>query len=188
MTTTTRAIAALAGLALAAGLATGCSNGVAAEKTTSTTATVTAPTTPTPTPDPTQQAYAGARIAIDQWMKIPSSGPISGHFMTKDYIERENADRKVLTDAGFKVIDSGTRLISIKGVDHTITPQVITTMRVCTAGDPRMIDKDGKDVTTDDKGNPIPKGQRTRASLVQLTSPDGEKTWQVNSVQSDGPC
>jgi len=186
MTTTTRATAALAGLALAAGLTTGCANGVAAEKTTSTIATITA--TPTPTPDPTQQAYAGARKSIERFVHLPTSGPVSGSFMTPDYIAKQNADRKALADAGFRVVNPETKTVSITPVEYTTRPSVVTTMRVCSTGDPRLIDKNGKDVTADDKGNPIPKGQKRSAVLVQLTSPDGEKTWQVNSVQNDGPC
>ncbi|WP_313536134.1 hypothetical protein [Arsenicicoccus bolidensis] len=188
MTTTTRATAALAGLALAAGLTTGCTNGVAAEKTTSTIATITATTTPTPTPDPTQQAYAGARKSIERFVHLPTSGPVSGSFMTPDYIAKQNADRKALADAGFRVVNPETKTVSITPVEYTTRPSVVTTMRVCSTGDPRLIDKNGKDVTADDKGNPIPKGQKRSAVLVQLTSPDGEKTWQVNSVQNDGPC
>lgn len=62
-----------------------------------------------------------------------------------------------------------------------------TTVDACVVRNSRFIDKDGNDITTDQKGNPLKKGTKT---LIQytLTTPDDGKTWLIDSWTEKGAC
>lgn len=79
-----------------------------------------------------------------------------------------------------------TRFVSMRVTSYERHPHWTIAMRICTASTLRFF-KDGKDVTTDSRGNPIPKGKEVEADNVVTfkVHPDGH-TWLVDTITPKG--
>ncbi|MCM3555917.1 hypothetical protein M3697_12500 [Janibacter melonis] len=62
-----------------------------------------------------------------------------------------------------------------------------TTVDACVVRNAQVFDKDGNDITADQKGKPLKKGAKTLIRYV-LTTPDDGTTWLIDSWTEKGSC
>ncbi len=151
------------------------------------------PTSSTPRVNPTEaakkDAFAKSEAALRRVEKMPANGQIAqADYLTPDHLAQTNASAKEIADHGAKVVGAA-RFESITPLQYGTRPKPTTSMRVCSVSDLRLIDiKTGKDITVDENQKPKPKGVAREAAIYYLESNDGGKTFQLNSVETDGKC
>lgn len=151
--------------------------------------------TATPTPSPTtaeQKAYAAAEASYRAWVtayaeanktfdasKLDSTHGTKGlnALAAKDFAKFRAQDAKKNEKTTGKFSQD---VRSIKGSLYTKGQAV--QLAICAVTNSRFLDKNGKDVTLDGpNGNPLPVNTIPRQNQFQFVTPDGGKTWQLNS-------
>lgn len=135
-----------------------------------------------------QNAFTSSEAALRKLEKLSVDGPVaSADFLTPEYLEQHNAMSRSIEAGGNRMVGQ-RRFESIKRVQYSIWPRPVTSMRVCSVGDVRMLDEKGKDVTVGLDRKPKPKGQSREAIVYDLESRDEGKTFLVKGALPDGRC
>ena len=135
-----------------------------------------------------QHAFAASEAALRKLEKLPVDGPVaSADFLTPEYLEQHNAMSRSIEASGNRMVGQ-RRFESITRVQYAIWPKPVTSLRVCSVGDVRMLDEHGKDVTVGLDRKPKPKGATRDAIVYDLESRDEGKTFLVKGALPDGTC
>lgn len=188
--TTRRALAALtatlAAAALAATLA-GCNDGDANASTTTTTSTPSTTLTPTAQTEE-QKAYTAAEASYRAWVTSYAAGlsHYDSALLNRKAATKRVVDAYVKNFADFAAAKDGSTgkfTQDIKAVTGTkYDPTTLVQLQICAVTNARFYDKNGKDVTRSSPNGPLaPINTQARANQIQFTTPDGGKTWQVNT-------
>lgn len=130
-------------------------------------------------------AFANAKDNYTTWFGMQPNKradlPQKAHQVaTKKAINAANQGNKELFTKGVKVT-GGSRIISMKNASYSPTR---VSLHTCVGSRGRLL-KDGKDITIDKSGKPVPKGKEARiAFVVTFATPDGGTTWKVDTVKA----
>lgn len=189
--------ATLTGLpALVLVLVTACSTGQPPADPTTASST----STPIPSPRATAEdtatmrdsAYENAKTSYVRWIAMQPNKradlPQKVHQVaTQKAIDVANRDNGILFSKGVTATGD-TKVVTMDGVSYAPSPKWSVALETCLATTQRFV-RDGKDISVDSHGNPLPKGVKRVSGLVNFTSADRGRTWKVDAEHpQETPC
>lgn len=134
------------------------------------------------TRDAKAEAFAKSEAAVKEFNEQPR-----GHVWVEDYVDAEFAKKENENNAAFKaniernniqLIQKTYRINKTKASYYQPSPPA-TTVLVCSTSNTRLIDKNGNDITRDQRNQPVPDKDNDYAAHFSLNSKDEGLTWQI---------
>lgn len=162
--------------------------------------TASSTSTPMPSPRTTAQdtatmrdsAYDNAKTSYVRWMAMQPNKradlPQKVHQVaTQRAIDDANKTNRVIFQNGITATGY-VKVVSMKGVSYEMSPHAKVVLKGCVASTQRFR-KDGRDVTVDPHGKPLPKTETRDPVLVTFATADRGTTWKVDTEQQqDKSC
>lgn len=142
-------------------------------------------TSPTPTPSTAQtmadaraEAFAKSEEAVHKFNALDFDQPVQGDFLDPEFAEEQNKTVAEWKKQGLTVQEKESTIRLVKAVDYQTSPLNVSVL-VCSTSNVRLLDKNGVDITRDERNQPVPDKPTDRARYSLLRSPDGGVTWQI---------
>lgn len=142
-------------------------------------------TSPSTTPSPAQtmadaraEAFAKSEEAVRQFNALNFDQTVEGNFLDPQFAKEQNKTLAEWKRQGLTVQEKESTIHLVKAVDYQTSPLNVSVL-VCSTSNVRLLDKNGVDITRDERNQPVPDKPTQNARYNLLRSPDGGVTWQI---------